>query len=182
MKNQVKILLAVALAGAVFAMGCKKLDPNGTGKMTVRMTDAPAPYDEVNVEIVDVQVCYTDTTGASGGWVSLATNTGVYDLLKLRDSVTAVIAAGTKLPAGKVYQMRLILGDSNWVVKDSVIYPLTVPSGQQTGIKLNVNATINAGSDYDIVLDFDALKSVLVLGNGKYNLKPHIVVKSVTEL
>ena len=50
---------------------------------------------------------------------------------------------------------------------------LTVPSGAETGLKLNVNARINAGVTYKLLIDFDAGRSVVKAGaSGSYNLKP----------
>lgn len=166
------MLLAITIGG------CRKL--NQGGKMTVRMTDAPGIYDEVNVDIRQVSLHYTDTN-ASGKWVNLNTNAGVYDLLKLQNDVTVVLAGDSTLPLGKINQMRLLLGPDNYVVIDSVKYDLKVPSGMQTGIKMNLNTEIKTNSDVEVLIDFDAGKSVVVLGNGTYSLKPVIKVESVIE-
>ena len=52
---------------------------------------------------------------------------------------------------------------------------LTMPSAQQSGLKMNVDIDVAAGQIADVVLDFDACKSVVRRGNsGQYNLKPVI--------
>ncbi len=57
---------------------------------------------------------------------------------------------------------------------------LTTPSAQQSGIKINVDIDVAAGQTADVVLDFDACKSVVRRGNsGQYNLKPVISATSV---
>ena len=55
---------------------------------------------------------------------------------------------------------------------------LDTPSGQQSGLKMNVNLTVEPDKVADFVLDFDACKSVgHARGNsGRYNLKPVIAV------
>jgi hypothetical protein len=54
-------------------------------------------------------------------------------------------------------------------------YPLTTPSGQQSGIKLNIHAALKAGVVYRLWIDFDASRSIVAAGNsGKYLLKPVI--------
>ena len=54
---------------------------------------------------------------------------------------------------------------------------LTTPSGQQSGLKMNVDIDVAADKVADVVLDFDACKSVVKRGNsGQYNLKPVIAV------
>jgi len=65
---------------------------------------------------------------------------------------------------------------------DSVIYDLFVPSGYQSDLKLNVNRDIVTGQTYTYVIDFEASKSIVKTGNGKYILKPvvHVFVESFT--
>ena len=58
------------------------------------------------------------------------------------------------------------------------MYDLTTPSAQQSGLKLNLNATLTPGVDYNLLLDFDANKSIVLTGNGEYQLKPVIRVIS----
>lgn len=59
---------------------------------------------------------------------------------------------------------------------------LTTPSGQQSGFKLQANFSVTGGQVADMVLDFDACKSIVKAGNsGKYNLKPVVaVIKRLT--
>jgi hypothetical protein len=53
---------------------------------------------------------------------------------------------------------------------------LDTPSAVTSGIKLNNEFDVAAGQKVDLVLDFDACKSVLTKGNGKYALKPVVKV------
>jgi hypothetical protein len=59
---------------------------------------------------------------------------------------------------------------------DGVSYPLSTPSAEQSGLKLQVNATLEAGVVYTILLDFDANKSIVVTGNNTYKLKPVVSI------
>lgn len=59
-----------------------------------------------------------------------------------------------------------------YVMVDSVYHPLNTPSGQQSGLKLKATFTLVPNVDYSFYLDFDAAKSIVKSGNGKYNLKP----------
>jgi hypothetical protein len=54
---------------------------------------------------------------------------------------------------------------------------LDTPSAIQTGIKIPVQFDVLAGQRADLVLDFDACKSIVTKGNGAYALKP--VVKAI---
>jgi hypothetical protein len=54
---------------------------------------------------------------------------------------------------------------------------LTTPSAQQSGLKLNIDITVESNKVADFVLDFDACKSIVRRGNsGQFNLKPVISV------
>src|SRR5262249_53270393 len=71
-------------------------------------------------------------------------------------------------------QLRLILGDSNSVVIGGQSYAMKTPSAQQSGLKLNINATLTGGIVYRLWIDFDAGHSIVATGNVKYILKPVI--------
>ena len=165
---------------------CSEDDSNGssnaeTANMTVRMTDAPGDYDEVNIDVQDVQVQVDAATEAEmevdtdgDGWVSLeGVQTGVYDLLKLTGGITQLLA-DSEVPAGYMSQMRLVLGSANTVVVGGEEKPLNTPSAQQSGLKLQVNKELEAGENYAFLLDFDVEESIVTTGNGGYNLKPVI--------
>lgn len=185
MKNLMKItgVCMVAMVLVFAPYGCSKLKST-TAHMTVKMVDAPALYDAVNVEVKQVMVHFAadsaDSTSAAG-WVNLNTKAGIYNLLDLQNNVMATIADSTLRP-GRINQFRLVLGDSNTIVKDSVSYALKIPSGSQTGLKINVNSTLVAGAKYEMVIDFDAAKSIVVTGNGSFMLKPHLALKELIKL
>ena len=57
---------------------------------------------------------------------------------------------------------------------------LTTPSGEKSGLKMNVDIDVAADKIADVVIDFDACKSVVTRGNsGQYNLKPVLTVTPV---
>jgi hypothetical protein len=58
-----------------------------------------------------------------------------------------------------------------------VTYPLSTPSAEQSGLKLQVNQTLVADIQNEILLDFDANASIVETGNGTYKLKP--VVRTI---
>jgi len=151
----------------------------GNANMTVRMTDAPGDYDEVNVDVQDVQIKVESDTELEAdvdadGWVSLNdVQTGVYDLLELTGGISQILA-DSEVPTGYASQMRLVLGTENTVVVNGESKPLNTPSAQQSGLKLQLNQELEEGENYAFLLDFDVEESIVVQGNGGYNLKPVI--------
>lgn len=171
-----KYILGVTLGIGFSFTACQK-EKAGTSQMKIRMVDAPGDFQEVNVELLGVEI-HTNTQG----WVSLPTNQGVYDLLTLQDSVSAVLVNGGNFPSGQVSQLRLILGSNNYVVVDDTIHPLATPSAQQSGLKINLNYTFDPNEQYELLFDFDASQSIVTEGNGGYSLKPVIKVLSIITL
>lgn len=148
-----------------------------TAKLHVRLTDAPADYEEVNIDIQQVQVHSNEGTQSSG-WKTLHIENGVYNLLELSNGLDTLLAFA-ELPVGKISQIRLILGTNNSIMVNGVLLPLSTPSAQQSGLKLNVNAQLITGITYTILLDFDAGLSVVKHGDGSYSLKP--VIRALNE-
>lgn len=147
----------------------------GTAKIQVSLIDAPADYDAVLIDIEDIQINVSSDASDENGWQSLEdAQPGVYDLLLLTNGEEAFLGE-IELPEGNLGQVRLILGEDNMLKMDGNDIALTVPSGSQSGLKLNVGADIQGGITYKLVIDFDAAKSVVKAGNsGSYNLKPVI--------
>lgn len=168
------------------AFSCKK-EEEGTGRMTVKMTDAPADFAEVNVELKEVWVHYAGNHHGQDGWIELNTIPGVYNLLDLQNDVSVVIADQSTMPLGKITQMRLILGENNYAVSvDSnsmqTHYDLLLSSQDETGLKINLNTDIVPFQTVQLLLDFDAAESIVEEGNGSFRLKPVIKLESVIYL
>ena len=151
------------ITGAFAFSSCKK---NDSTFLQVNLTDAPASYDEVNVDIKEVQVNLSDD---STGWVTLSTNAKVYDLLTLQNNVQAVLATGT-VPTGMVKKIRFVLGTNNTIVENTVSHPLTVPSGSESGLKIDINKKLSSSFE-NLLIDFDAALSV-TNEHGEYKLRP----------
>src|SRR6476660_1594002 len=112
------ILMMTIVAGAAMFNSCSSdsSSSNGSYSYKVRMTDAPGPYDEVNIDLQGVEV-----TGTNGQTVMLNTTAGMYNLLDFSNGTSAVIATSTVADAN-VGQIRLILGPNNNVVVNGVEY------------------------------------------------------------
>ena len=173
-----KVFLPAAIlifAVTAFIISCQKgVNSNNSGAphLRVYLTDAPASYDKVLVDVKDVQINLTNDS--TSGWQSLSNvAVGTYDLLDLVNGNDTLLA-DSNVPVGTINQVRLVLGSNNAVVINGTTYPLTTPSGQQSGLKVNVHQRINSGLLYNLVLDFDAARSIVKTGNNRYILKPVI--------
>jgi len=166
-------LFSALIIASLFIISCSSDEDAGSARIQVALVDAPADYEAVYIDIDDVQVNVGNDEEDESGWQSLDdAQPGIYDLLKLTNGEEAFLGE-IELPAGQLGQVRLILGDSNSLITEGSETELKVPSGSQSGLKLNVGENIEAGLTYKLVIDFDAAKSVVKAGNsGRYNLKP----------
>jgi len=177
MRTWVRGIAVLAALTTLVLVGCSKQSPTraGTGTMRIQMTDGPGDFDAIHLVIRDVSA-RLEGTDSTEDWVTVNPDSATYDLLTLRNGVFATLGSAL-LPAGHYTQIRLRLGPGSNVVVGGVTYPLTVPSGMQSGLKIVGTFDLAANGLTDVVLDFDAQRSVVLTGNGKYLLKP--VVRAV---
>jgi len=159
------------------------------GTLSVAMTDAPAcGFDAVNVTVNKVRVNPSASAGdTDAGWTDITLNPAKkINLLNLTNGVLESLGQ-TTLAAGHYSQMRLVLdantgtGMANSVVPTGgVETSLSTPSAVQSGIKLVNGFDVAAGQTTSVVLDFDACKSVVTQGKGRYALKPVVKVVPTT--
>lgn len=170
MKTLLKTLGPLSLILIIFLSSCTK--DREYAKLDIRLTDAPGQFDNVFIDIQGIKI-HVDSV-----WITPSNfNAGIYDLLELNNGLDTLLCA-VDIPVGKISQIRLILGDNNSVVINSISYPLTIPSGQQSGLKLNLHMDIQPNVSYTILLDFDVAKSIILNGNNQYILKP--VIRAIT--
>lgn len=182
--------LALATAGLVACGGSGGGTPSGT--LNLAMTDAPAcGYDHVYVTVNKIRV--HQSAAADGtellGWRELSIPTQRIDLLSLTNGVLQELGS-LPLPVGNYQQLRLVLAENpvnpttaNPLANALVLsgsgteIPLTTPSAQQSGFKLQARFDVQSGQVADMVLDFDACRSIVKAGgSGRYNLKPVVAV------
>ena len=173
MKNR-HILFGYVLA---FTIACSSISCTkgglGTSRLTLYLTDAPAAYDAVNIEILRIEIKSTNDFGDDSWQVLRFNNPGIYNLLDYCNGLDTLLSS-TELPTGKLSQIRLMLGTNNSIVVNgsTLELPLSTPSMLQTGLKLNVHADLSEGQEYKLWIDFDAARSIVETGNGEYKLKP----------
>ncbi len=178
---------SVAVAALAACGGGGGGEGGSTGTLRLALTDAPScGFDAVHVTVQKVRVHQSSTAGDNdAGWSEIVRNPARrVDLLSLTNGVLMELGQ-IPLPTGKYTQMRLVLADNNTSQPlANAVSPtggrevaLKTPSGQQSGVKTNINIDIAENKMADFVLDFDACKSVVQAGaSGQYLLKPVVSV------
>jgi hypothetical protein len=179
MLRQIVVTLAVAGMGLSCGDGSPTRPGDGTGVLSLKLTDAPAAFNAVEVTFAEVAV-NTPADSAAGGWLTVTDTVRTFDLLTLSNGLTAVLGE-TRMAAGEYGQIRLKLTGAE-VVVDGQRYALKVPSGATSGLKLGGGFTIEEGMTTELVVDFDAARSIHATGKkGDYTLNPRLrLVATVT--
>jgi len=173
--------------------------PGGAGTLEVSLTDAfNGGYQAIYITIAEVQVKKQGLDEGEAGWETLVEPGATYNLMELANGVLVSLGVG-ELEAGQYGQMRLILGElpenpatnilnephpfANYLIdSEGTSQELKVPSGYQSGIKIVRGFSIITSQATDLVLDFDAARSVVQAGkSGKWLLKPTIKVLETVE-
>lgn len=169
--------LSLALAAAVAVVACGgggggSPGPAASGTLNLRIGDAPVDSAlEVVVVFTGVElkplggapfrVDFCDPAG------NLADCRRI-DLLQLQDGVTDDLLRNESVAAGQYEWLRLAVvaernrNDASYIRLDNGNqYPLYVPSGAETGLKLVRPFTVAQGGITRLVVDFDLRKSVI---------------------
>ncbi len=181
----------------------------GTGTASVALVDsASEDYAAVYVTIADIQFHLGENENSPNNWRSIQESIAypvTVNLLELVNGVRMDLGL-VELPAGRHTQMRLIIGDeaeqgtinilsqahpyANYIIIDKdpgdaidpEIHQLKVPSGQKTGTKIVGGYNIAANQTTELILDFDACRSIVQAGNsGQWLLKPTIKLSEPSE-
>ena len=171
MQNKAMFLLTgLLLLSIMFLSSCSKTDESNSTVFNLRMTDDPLDMvQQVNIDLKTIVVITDDGRDS----FELGTNAGIYNLLDYQGDVDTLIGTAV-IPAINIQQVRLVLGENNSIMVDSVLHDLKTPSAQQSGLKINVHQDISQLDVYNLLIDFDAEESVVEQGNGNYLLKPVI--------
>jgi hypothetical protein len=173
--NKVRPILLTVLVAAGACEG-DSLGPQ-TSRVQVLLTDAP--HEQLDSAIVWISHIYlqggggtepdtaaSDTT-SSGGRVDLYNNPGTplhFDLLTLRDGVTADLTGLVEVDVGLYQSLRFVVDSARVTLVEGLMFEdstqtgvLKVPSGSTSGIKVKLNDILDAG-DGDtttVTVDFD---------------------------
>jgi Domain of unknown function (DUF4382) len=182
------LILLISLSFVILMASCGgNGNSSAPGTLGVSMTDASDPdFSAVNVTVTKVRVHQSaSASDTEPGWTDITLNPPrKINLLNLANCLLESLGQ-TPLPAGHYTQLRLVLlMNTGTNIANSVVLtgttteiPLITPSAVQSGIKLIHEFDVAPGQRVDLLLDFDALKSIVVLGNGGgYLLKPVITI------
>ena len=164
--------------------GCTLSSPKGN--LSVLLTDWPILDKEVtavNIKVTKVEVRQIAEENDEARWITFFEGDGEeFNLLDLQKGIT-VSLGDADIPVGTYTELRLHVSEENNTIEfkvDTKQYPLKIPSGTSSGVKIKYTFTISEGGSTVITLDFDAQQSVKAVDDGddaEYQLHPVIRIK-----
>lgn len=170
MIRQLLTIGAVAVP-VLLSAGCNGTDAGTTGRLTVLLTDSPAAVDVQSATVWISQVYLIGGNDTIGPRVTITTTPQEYNLLSLQGGVTALLGS-TTIPTGDYTQLRMVVDSAKITLGGGVTFVgggssvgLTVPSGMQTGIKVNLQGALHvAPGETVLVVDFSVAQSFVLTG------------------
>lgn len=178
-------------AGLFVLAGCGGSSSPETGELSLKITDMPIDdAEEVVVVFSGVELKHAGGPPFSIDFcdendLADRPNCKSIDLIELQNGVTDDLLTGEMVDAGQYQWLRLKViaelnaNDASYIVLDTSgeRFPLYIPSGAETGLKLVRPFVVAQGGVTRLVADFDVRKSVLAppgIVDTNYVLKPTI--------
>lgn len=175
--------LAAALL-PVFLVGCGDSDEGQKGSFTLGITDAPV--DTANKVVISFESVTVKPSEGDAIEFEFDEEKEI-DLLSLTGTNSTNLLDGVSLDTGKYQWIRLGVdaekGDSDSYIElsDGSQKELYIPSGSNTGLKLNKGFTVTEGGSTSFTIDFDLRKSITV-AVGEYKLRPTLRIVDNTQV
>lgn len=109
------------------------------------------------------------------------------DLLSLQGTLFTSLISEQVIPTGKYTSIRLHVNAQDGVhdtyiqLDDGSEHELFIPSGSQSGLKINSSFELSETDDLHLMIDFDLRKSV-VLSNNEYKLRPTLRMVDMSDV
>lgn len=166
-----KLLVVTAAAALLAACGGGGGDGDKANTGTLKLSITDSPVDDAREVWVQFRAVEFKPEGGAPVMQELRNSSGALepqklDLLALQGGQAAVLVNNSVLPAGRYEWIRLLV-DNQTNVRDSYIMmmdgsecELRIPSGDESGLKMNRGFTLPAEGSVALTVDFDLRKSI----------------------
>lgn len=164
-----RLLVTGALLGATFLSACG--GGNGTtSRFSLAITDGP--IDGADAVVISFDSIELKPKKGDSLVINLD-QAATINLLDYQGEVSAQLLNNAEVESGEYNWIRLgVDASASYIEVDGAQFPLVIPSGAETGLKLNRGFTLAAGGRSYFTIDFDLRKSVHQQGTGDYKLRP----------
>ena len=168
------ILLTGILLSLILA-GCSSGGVSDEGELFIKVLDAPATLQQMNIVVDHLSIHRADISG-DVGWTVVNTNTsGSFDLLNLRNGRNLQLVL-SMVPVGSYDRIKINFGACT-IVNNGLEQLLNPDPTIQSGDNLGCGFQIVQGKQVQLTFDFNVSSSVYMIGESYY-FKPDIRVQN----
>lgn len=137
----------------------------------MKLKSTTGSLDKVYIDIEDVQLKVKENGNLADAWLSLnAINQGVHDACSLGGNNLLLLVDDMEIEASYIYEIRLVLGDNNFMDINNVLHNLDVINFGNANPSNLIRTQLDNKRRYDFVIDMDIDKSV------SYNQEENMMV------
>jgi hypothetical protein len=140
-----------------------------SNSFTIKMTDAPADFEALQVEIDRVEA-YLE----GSGWVVLSNESQLVSVLELTNGTSIDIASESGLQTGLYSAIALYIGDNNTLVVNQNGSQVSYTLENNHSIDFDIHQELSATSHAEVLLDFNVATSIIQSESGEFFLNPEI--------
>ena len=166
LRPPVRLLAAVCLALPVLA-ACGGSGSSGGSSATMNLGLTDGPVDSANAVVVSFTGVELQPSGGGQPVTVTFTTPKTIDLLQEKNGNEASLLDGVSVPAGNYDWLRLMLNvgadgtvANSYIAINGAQYPLIIPSGAETGLKLVQGFTMTANQVANFTIDFMLQQSI----------------------
>ncbi|HZT03418.1 MAG TPA: DUF4382 domain-containing protein [Steroidobacteraceae bacterium] len=154
--------------------------------VTVNLTDTPV--DDATSVVIDFTGVDLHNTNGSTFSIRFPSPRQI-DLLTLQNGLTGALLQSESVPAGNYDSMQLNVladkdtqGESYITLNTGAQYPLYIPSGSETGLKLLTPFTVVKGQPLQFIIEFDLRQSITGTDGQNYLLVPALRLEDQSQV
>ena len=137
-------------------------DPDDVAALTLKLSAIPGQYERVFIDLSEVHVKVIDDENDPDCWWSISTSkAGIYDLQQFTEGRQLLLTEGSSLPTGKIYAIKLVLGNINYIISEGDRVDLFTNVIQLNNLNMPIDRTIARGNSYGLEVEMDLSASIL---------------------
>lgn len=141
--------------------------------VNVNLAGTQTQLNRFNLEILEVQLKVLEDETDPNAWLSLNTiNTGIHDLTKFTDNESIALVDFELVPTEFIYEIKLVFGDGNSVVKNHVEYAIDVESEYGNASVNVLEKQLVENKLYEFTIELDIDESIHFSSQNEAKLKP----------
>lgn len=126
--------------------------------ITVKLKSSNQSASKVYLDMQGIQIRTNENAEATNAWLNLSTvNEGVFNISDFGEDTALLLVDNFEVESYYVYEIRLVLGDNNFMDINSVLHNLDLGNATPSNL---IETQLNSKRQYDMVIDIDLDKSV----------------------